>query len=182
MSLRLAAAVTMLVVVLAGCGGDDEVAGGSDDLPEPVPAGVTFELPADGLAAPDFTAELLDGTEVTASELWRDRPLVLVFTASWCERCRDVHREAARVVDEHPGAALLGVVGEDDVDGGGEYADELDLGHAVAVAPEDVWLSYAAREPPVVVLVGPGGSRARLARRRRRERARPAARPARADG
>ena len=39
-----------------------------------------------------------------------------------------------------------------------EYADELRLGHAVAVAPEDVWLSYAAREPPVVVLVGPGGT------------------------
>ena len=157
MPIRLLPALATLVVALAACGGDDEVAGGAGDLPPPLPADVSFSEPDGGLPAPDFTTELLDGTEVTASELWRDRPVVLVFTASFCERCRTVHREAARVVDEHPGAALLGVVGEDDVDGGRDYADELRLGHAVAVAPEQVWLNYAAREAPVVVLVGPGG-------------------------
>ena len=52
---------------------------------------------------------------------------------------------------------LLGIVGEDDVDGGAEYADELDLGHPVAVAGERTWLDYAAREPGLVVLVGKGG-------------------------
>jgi thiol-disulfide isomerase/thioredoxin len=147
------------VLVLASCGGDDETAGGAADLPGAVPAGVEFVAPpASALAAPDFTAELVDGTPVTASELWRDRPVVLVFTASYCDRCREIHRAAAEAVAAHDGAVgLLGVVGEDDVDGGREYADELDLGHPIAVASERTWLDYAAREPGLVVLVGEGG-------------------------
>ena len=157
MPARLASLLVLFVLAAAGCGGDDETAGGADDLPPPLPDTVAFEPASGGPPAPDFTGELLDGTRVTASDLWRDRPLVLVFTASWCERCRAVHREAARVVDEHPGAALLGVVADNDAEGAREYADELDLGHAVAIAPERLWLDYAAREPPVVVLVGPGG-------------------------
>ena len=147
-----------LLVVACG-GGNDEVAGGAGDLPQSVPAAVTFaEAPPGALAAPAFTAELLDGTPVTASELWRDRPLVLVFTASYCDRCAELHRAAAEAVDEHDDAiGLLGIVGEDDVEGGRDYAEELDLGHPVAIANERVWLDYAAREPGLVVLVSRGG-------------------------
>src|SRR6476619_7033259 len=151
--------ILLAVLVLAGCGGDDEVAGGAGDLPGPVPADVRFaETPAGALRAPDFTAELLDGTPVKGSELWRDRPLLLVFTASYCDHCREIHRVASEAVAAHDGAVgLLGIVGKDDVDGGAEYADELDLGHPVAVADERTWLDYAAREPGLVVLVGKGG-------------------------
>ena len=156
--LALAAA---LLLVVAGCGGNDDqdVAGGAADLPGPVPAGVSFvDPPKKALDAPDFSAELLDGTPVTVSELWRDRPLVLVFTASWCERCRDIHAGVAEAVDAHDGAiGLLGVVAEDDAEAAKEYAADLDLGHPVAAADEHAWLSYAAREPPVVVLVSKGG-------------------------
>lgn len=147
------------VLVLASCGGGDETAGGASDLPGAVPAGVEFVAPpTSAVAAPDFTAELVDGTQVRASELWRDRPLLLVFTASYCDRCREIHRAAAEAVDKHDGAiGLLGIVGEDDAEGGRDYADELDLGHPVAVAGERIWLDYAAREPGLVVLVGKGG-------------------------
>jgi thiol-disulfide isomerase/thioredoxin len=100
----------------------------------------------------------VDGTPVQASDLWNDRPLVLVFTASWCEACKDVHREAARAVEEEGGAvALLGVVPADDVEGARAYADELDLGLPLASASDEVWLGYAAREPPLVALVARGG-------------------------
>lgn len=149
----------LAVLALAACGGDDEVAGGAADLPGPVPAGVRFaDPPAAALPAPDFAAELVDGTRIRGSELWDDRPLVLVFTASFCDRCRELHRAAADAVDGEDGAAgVLGVVGEDDAAGGAEYAEELDLGHPVAVAGERMWLSYAAREPGLVVLVAKGG-------------------------
>ena len=144
---------------LAACGGEGTTAGGADDLPGPAPAGVRFaEPPAGAVAAPDFAASLVDGTPLTASDLWRDRPVVLVFTASYCDRCADVHRAAAAAVDAHDGAVgLLGVVAEDDAEGGREYADELDLGHPVAVAGERAWLDWAAREPGLVVLVAKGG-------------------------
>ncbi|HWL33160.1 MAG TPA: redoxin domain-containing protein [Gaiellaceae bacterium] len=154
---RLASLAALFV--LASCGGGEETAGGAADLPGPVPDGVEFVTPpASALAAPDFSAELIDGTPVTASDLWRDRPVVLVFTASYCDRCKEIHRTAAEAVDAHDGAiGLLGVVGEDDVDGGRDYADELDLGHPLAVAGERVWLDYAAREPGLVVLVARRG-------------------------
>ena len=128
------------------------------------------ETPAGALPAPDFTAELVDGTEVTASDLWRDRPVVLVFTASWCERCRGVHRDvAAAVVADAPGAALLGVVGEDDLEGAAEYADELDLGRPGRCgAASRTWLDYAAREPPWSSSSAGREGAARLARRRDR--------------
>jgi peroxiredoxin len=158
---RAAAGIAALTLALlsAGCGGDDPVAGGAADLPGPVPEGVSFaEPPEDALAAPDFSTELVDGTPVQASELWADRPLLLVFTASWCGTCADVHRRAARVVDGEEGAAaLLALVPADDAEGGRDYAAELDLGHPLAVAEERIWLAYAAREPPLVALVAPGG-------------------------
>jgi len=151
--------VLLAVLALAACGGDDEVAGGAADLPGPVPDGVEFaEPPASALPAPEFSAELVDATRIRGSELWRDRPVLLVFTASYCDRCRDTHRVAAQAVDGRDGsAALLGLLGEDDEAAGAEYAEELDLGHPVGVASERVWLNYAAREPGLVVLVARGG-------------------------
>jgi cytochrome c biogenesis protein CcmG/thiol:disulfide interchange protein DsbE len=147
------------VLALAACGGDDEVVGGAADLPGPVPAGVEFAAaPGSALPAPPFAGELLDGEPVTGEELWADRPWLFVFTASYCDRCREIHRAAAEAVDGFDGAAgLLGILGEDDVNGGAEYAEELDLGHPVATADERVWLNYAAREPGLVVLVAKGG-------------------------
>ena len=157
---RTAACLLVLALALlsAGCGGDDETAGGAGDLPGPAPSGVGFrEPPESAPPAPDFSVELVDGTPLTASELWADRPVVLMFTASFCERCADIHRDIARAVDEHHGAiGLLGVVGDDDT-GAQEYADELDVGYPLAVAGERTWLSYAAREPALVALVSQGG-------------------------
>jgi thiol-disulfide isomerase/thioredoxin len=161
---RVACALLLaLVVVLsaAGCMGGDsggEADGGASDLPGPLPEGVAFrDPPADAPPAPELAAELVDGTPLTASDLWDDRPVVLVFTASWCNRCADVHRRAAEVVDDHEGIALLGVVPGDDAEGAREYAEELELGYPIAVADERVWLNYAVREPPAVVLVAPQG-------------------------
>ena len=47
---------------------------------------------------------------------------------------------------------------DDDAEGARDYADELDLGDPLGTAGDKVWLDYAAREPPVVVLLGPGGT------------------------
>ena len=164
---RLLVFVFVTVILVAGCTSDDtsndnaggDVHGGATDLPGPPPENVTFRKPpSDALAAPEFSVDLLDGAPVTADELWDDRPLVLVFTASWCDTCADVHREAAEAVDEHDGAiGLLGVVREDDIEGAREYAQDLKLGHPIAVGGESVWLNYAADEPPLVVLVAGGG-------------------------
>jgi thiol-disulfide isomerase/thioredoxin len=169
---RISSALLLALVALllaAGCSGDDgggdDAAdtvqqGGAEDQPGALPDGVEFDPdPLEGVPAPDFTTELLDGTPVTASDLWADRPVVLMFTASWCETCADVHTELAEVVDGYDGAVtMLGVVNEDDAEAAREYANELALGYPIAVAGPDTWLDYAAREPPLVALVAPGGA------------------------
>jgi thiol-disulfide isomerase/thioredoxin len=155
----LLVALALLAAPACGGGSDGEVAGGGADLPGALPEGVAFrDAPAGAPPAPEISAELVDGTPVTASELWADRPVVLVFTASWCDRCADIHRRAAELVDGRPGITLLGVVPADDAAGAREYAEELDLGYPVAVGDERDWLNYAVREPPAVVLVAPPGN------------------------
>jgi thiol-disulfide isomerase/thioredoxin len=155
---RVASLLVVAVLALAACGGDDESYGGAESLPGELPSGVEFEPQSGGVPAPDFTTDLIDGTSVTASDLWDDRPVVLLFTASWCEACKDEHRKVAEAVEEQDGAAsLLAVVPADDAEGAREYAQELELDHPVAVGNEDIWLDYAAREPPLAVLVAPGG-------------------------
>jgi peroxiredoxin len=163
--LRVACALLLALAVLlpaGGCTGEDDggqAAGGASDLPGPPPAGVDFRAPpANAPPAPEISARLVDRTPLTASELWADRPVVLVFTASWCNRCANVHRRTAEVVDAREGVTLLGVVPGDDAAGAREYAEELGLGYPIAVADERVWLNYAVREPPAVVLVAPPGN------------------------
>lgn len=163
------ALVLALVVaaLMAGCTADDadtspdrvDEYGGAGDLPGALPEDVAFQkAPRSAVTAPDFSAELLDGTPVAAAQLWEDRPLVLVFTASSCNECASVHREATEVVDEHEGAvALLAVVRANDTNGGREYARDLRLDHPIAAGAEGMWLNYAAGQPPLVVLIAPGG-------------------------
>jgi len=165
-SLIATALVLGVVFLTAGCTGTDSGAGTESDsrggigtLPGPLPSDVSFRKPPRGaLAAPDFSVALLDGTSVIASELWDDRPLVLLFTDSSCDVCADVQREVAEAVDGHDGAiALLTLVREDDIGGERELAEEQQLDHPIGVGDERVWLNYAAEEPPLVVLVAPGG-------------------------
>jgi peroxiredoxin len=56
----------------------DEVAAGHDDR---------SPLPEKGFVAPDFTLEMLDGTETTLSDL-RGQVVLINFWATWCPPCR----------------------------------------------------------------------------------------------
>jgi thiol-disulfide isomerase/thioredoxin len=163
---RAGAIAIMIAVLITGCTGDDRgdapdanLPGGASDLPGPPPSDVEFRrTPRSSIPAPDFSANLIDGTPVTAGDLWDERPVVLLFTASWCERCADLHREVSAVVDEYGGTvALLAIIPEDDVNGARDYAREARLGDPIAVGDDAVWLNYAADEPPLVALVAPGG-------------------------
>jgi len=158
-ALAVGLVVLVIAVACSGGGDDEESFGGAESVPGPVPGDVTFvEDVEGGVPAPDFTADLVDGTPLTAGDVWAERPVVVIFTASWCEKCKAEHEKVAEVVAEHEGVAMLAVVPGDDAEPAAEYAKELELGHPVAVGSDEVWLNWAAREPPLVVLVAPGGS------------------------
>ena len=149
----------VLALLAGGCGGEEDVPGGAADLPGPVPEGVAFaEPPAGALAAPPFSVKLLDGTPVTGAQLWSKRPVVLVFTSSWCSRCADcTDRRPPRWT---PTAARSRCSGSSRRTTPGRRSTTRRSSASGIPSPRRrtrVWLDYAAREPPVIVLVSRGG-------------------------
>lgn len=148
-------ALVLVAVAVTACSGDEA----GPTLPDAPSSDVVFAPnPPDAPTAPSFSGELTDGTAVEASEVWTDRPVVLLFTASWCGRCAEFHRQVADTVDTYDGdIALIALVDGTD-DGIDDYADEMAGAGTVVVVDTEVWNAYAAEEPPLVALVGPGGA------------------------
>ena len=155
-------AILLLSLVLAACTGDPsggDQRGGAAALPGPVPSGVTFLQAGDAPPAPEFSLTLMDGTQVTGSELWADRPVLLFFFASWCGVCAEQQSMVTSIAERYGDAiAVIGVGGEDEADAVAEYLDEHQVLYPVGIDEDlDVWRLYAAEEPPVLVVISKGG-------------------------
>jgi hypothetical protein len=154
---RLAALA--LVAVLAACS-PTAGSGSGGKLPGPVPEGVRFPAPpANAPPASSFELTLLNGEAVDSAAQWAQRPMVLIFFESWCQLCRDQQPGVNKIVNEYHDVILfLGVAGRSDVDDVREYVTENDVSYPVGVdSPGDMWLHYAADEPPLVVLISKNG-------------------------
>ena len=168
---RLLRSLILLVsigVVLAGCGGDasdgdgaeGRPPGGAESLPGPVPADVSFsEGGASSPRAPDFSLNLMDGTPIAGPRLWRERPVVLFFFASWCGICGEQQSDLTGLSEEYRDRVLfLGIAGEDTQGPVAAYLDQHRVPYPVAIDPDlGVWRSFGVREPPHVVIISKGG-------------------------
>jgi thiol-disulfide isomerase/thioredoxin len=78
--------------------------------PSAVPAYAAPPGPRQGFAAPDFTLETLDGSQLTLSGL-RGRPVLLNLWASWCLPCRVEMPAIERVYQRHreDGLVVIGL-------------------------------------------------------------------------
>ncbi|MFB8387604.1 TlpA family protein disulfide reductase [Microbacterium sp. NPDC055910] len=131
-------------------------------LPGPVPEGVEYH-PIDTDAfpqAPDAQFELLDGTVLSLSDLWSDRPVLLAFTESWCELCIDAQAELNSVVEKYGDAVtVISVAERSDVEQMTTFARDNDVAHLIARDPSSAaWKSYAVAEPPFLVVIGAEGT------------------------
>lgn len=164
----LSAVLALSIVGLAACDGDDgggrqaegSSRGGAASLPGPVPEEVSFAEPdPSSPRAPDFSLTLIDGTAVTGPQLWRERPVVLFFFASWCGVCAEQQTDITGIAERFRDTTVfLGIAGEDDPASIARYLDEHRIPYPVAIDPDlGVWRSYAVREPPHVVVISKGG-------------------------
>jgi thiol-disulfide isomerase/thioredoxin len=157
---RAIAFAVAAVVGLASCG-SGAVGGGSSTLPGPRPDDVTIAPEqTDKPRAPAFSLALVDGTVVDVSTLWTDRPLILFFFASWCGECATQQDRLNALVERYGDALpVVGIAGRDTPEDVAAYIEDQDVRHPVGLDGADlrIWLLYAAREPPLVAVVGPGG-------------------------
>ncbi|MFB9906037.1 TlpA family protein disulfide reductase [Allokutzneria oryzae] len=157
--MRRALAALLVLFTLVACSSEPQ-RGGRRELPGPVPAGVSYRE-ARGAAAPRFELSLVDGTVVSTEDLWRERPVVLVFFSSWCGQCGRAQREftelAARYRDV---VAFLGVAGRDSEADLKRYLDEHEVNYPVGKDDEQqsAGRRFALREPPLVAVVAKGGA------------------------
>ena len=70
--------------------------------------------PLIGKPAPAFSLESLDGRRVSLAQL-RGRPIVLNFSATWCQPCREEHADLQMAARQWGGrASFVGVIYQDD--------------------------------------------------------------------
>ncbi|MGH3453257.1 MAG: TlpA family protein disulfide reductase [Nocardioidaceae bacterium] len=159
--IRWILAALLAVTLVANCSSDaDTPSDTSAALPGPVPEGVTFRTPPERApAAPEFRLNLLDDEVLVAEEQWSERPMVLVFFESWCELCRQQQPGINELVEEYRDIVLfVGVAGMSKEDELREYVEDNEVAYPVGVDRSgEVWLRYAAEEPPLVALVSKGG-------------------------
>ncbi|WP_086819826.1 TlpA disulfide reductase family protein [Allokutzneria sp. NRRL B-24872] len=153
------AVLLLLILSVVACS-QEPPRGGKRSLPGPVPVGVSYP-DVKGVSAPKFTLSLVDGTRVSTEDLWRERPVVLLFFSSWCGKCADAQPEFTALAEKYRDAvAFLGVAGRDTETDLRRYLDEHRVSYPVARddAEQSAGRAFALREPPLVAVVANGGA------------------------
>jgi thiol-disulfide isomerase/thioredoxin len=161
---RVPAILIAAGIAVAACMGSAPTRGGSTTVPGPLPPGVIIGAEQPGAPqAFDLSLTLLDDTPLDVSTLWADRPVLLFFFASWCGECAAqqaiLNDVRARYGDALPVVGIAGTGGDSKPDVLA-FLEANSVDNPVGIDASEglrIWNGYAAREPPLVVLVGPGG-------------------------
>lgn len=115
----------MLSTLLAGCAGD----GGSTGEGNSFVSGdgtITILSPGDRPIAPALAGPTIDGARVDATAS-KDKVTVVNLWASWCAPCRAEAPTLARLAEEYPQVAFIGLLTRDNVDAANAFARRFGL-------------------------------------------------------
>jgi thiol-disulfide isomerase/thioredoxin len=173
---RLRSAVVVLgtVLVLAGCGEDQQDAGGSTSTSTP-PATSTptttpppTTAPADDAPVSDpapqvpeqlrFTAKTVDGKDFSGESL-AGKPAVLWFWAPWCPNCQAEAPTIAEAARSAGDVEFVGVAAQDEVPAMQDFVQRFDLGSFTHIADTDaaVWKRFGVTYQPAYAFIGSDG-------------------------
>ncbi len=139
----------VLIVALSGCLGDA------------FDQNVSIKTSDSELAlAPDFTLPEMGGGQVTLSEFRGQKPVLLVFWASWCGYCRqEVPRtNALRRLHSTDDLEILGVNLQESEQRASAFAAKLNFGYRVVLdSYGDVANLYHVQGLPTMILIDAQG-------------------------
>jgi len=123
-----------------------------------------------GDLAPDFTATLDDGSEVTLSDL-RGKVVMLQFTASWCGVCRKempfIESDIWQKHKDDPNFCLIGIDRDEPLETVKKFREATKVTYPLALDPgADIYVKYALRESGITrnVLIDKDGKIVKLTR------------------
>lgn len=112
----------------------------------------------EGRPAADFTLPRFGGQPVRLSSLWKDRPVVLVFTKDRCPCSLEAQPHFSALARAHSATARFVGVMDDSPAAAGKFAEDLSAPYPMLSAPGPaVFAAYAAERSVYVTLVGKGG-------------------------
>ncbi|GAA3587835.1 hypothetical protein GCM10022198_09280 [Klugiella xanthotipulae] len=147
----------LLATALSGCTGAPD--GGLDTLPTAAPTNATMTPAEDAVPAPAFDALLVDGATVPSADLWKNTPVILYFTASWCTQCAEQQDEINTIAKDYDGAVTVVLVSSDDslTDAQKLATDSATPGPVIFDTGGEITRRYAVTEPPATAIVDTNG-------------------------
>lgn len=84
-----------------------------------------------GTSAPDFELETLEGETIRLSQFRGQKPVLLIFSTSWCPACRAEAPLVQKVHEDHPELVVLLVDLEETASVAQGFADEMGMTYPV---------------------------------------------------
>lgn len=113
--------------------------------------------------APDFSAQTINGAELTLSHL-RGRPVFVTFWSSWCSRCQEEMEFLKDLKTRYPDVIFVAVTSESEKMDGEDLAkvqqtiEEWDLPFIVLLDKGlKIWDTYKVNALPTSVIIGKDG-------------------------
>lgn len=145
------------LLVCASCtAAPDATTGAADEPPTPPPAAAPDD--AAPFYAPDFTADTLDGGQITLSNL-RGRWVVLNFWATWCAPCVEEMPALQQIADDYADTlTLLGVNMRETPQEVAAFIEAQAIRYPILINPGDqMLLDYTVTGLPQTFIIDPAG-------------------------